>query len=129
VTRLGTLPHSEAIAAMARWHVGVAPYLALDGFWFSPLKVLEYMAAGCCPVVSDLGDARLVLGDGRRGVLVPPGDAHALADALRALCRDRAGARRMGSAARAWVAAERSWTAVAGRVLEALGGQALGEAA
>jgi glycosyltransferase involved in cell wall biosynthesis len=129
VTRLGTLPHDDATAAMARWDAGLAPYLPLEGFWFSPLKVLEYMAAGCCPVVSDLGDARDVLGDGRRGVLVAPGDAAALAQALRALSRDRPRARRLGSAARAWVAEERTWAAVAERVLDALQGRTLDRAA
>ena len=129
VTHLGTLPHDDATAAMGRWDAGVAPYLPLDGFWFSPLKVLEYMAAGCCPVVSDLGDARDVLGDGRRGVLVVPGDPAALAQALRALARDRPLARHLGSAARAWVAEERTWAAVAERVLETLRGRALGRAA
>jgi glycosyltransferase involved in cell wall biosynthesis len=78
------------------------------------------MAAGCCPVVSDVGDARTVLGDGRRGMLVPPGDGPALATALRALARDRGRAARLGEAARAWVASERTWAAVASRVLDAL---------
>ncbi len=115
VTRLGTLPHDEATAAMARWDAGLAPYLPLEGFWFS--------------VVSDLGDARDVLGDGRRGVLVAAGDAAALAEALRELARDRAGAWHLGSAARAWVAEERTWAAVAERVLDALHGRALDRAA
>ena len=53
------------------WDVGVAPYLPLDDFYFSPLKVLEYMAVGLCPVASDLGDLPALLGDGGRGLLVP----------------------------------------------------------
>jgi glycosyltransferase involved in cell wall biosynthesis len=129
LTRLGTLRHDDATAAMSRWDAGLAPYLPLEGFWFSPLKVLEYMAAGCCPVVSDLGDARDVLGDGHRGVLVAPGDAAALAEALHELAGDRARALRLGSAARAWVAEERTWAAVAERVLDALHGRALDRAA
>lgn len=129
VSRRGTLPHGEVAAAMARWDVGVAPYLPLEAFWFSPLKVLEYMAAGCCPVVSDLGDARAVLGDGKRGVLVAPGDAAALSDALRTLGGDRRRASRLGTAACAWVARERTWGAVAKRVLAALQGRALERAA
>jgi glycosyltransferase involved in cell wall biosynthesis len=125
----GAVPHREVAAAMARWDVGVAPYLPLEGFWFSPLKVLEYMAAGCCPVVSDLGDAREVLGDGTRGVVVAPGDPAALSHALRTLSEDRTRASDLGRAARAWVAEERTWTAVAERVLDALSGRALEHAA
>lgn len=126
VTRLGARPHSSVAAAMAGWDAGLAPYAPVDGFWFSPLKVLEYMAAGACPVVSDLGDAAVTLGGGERGVLVPAADVDALASAIRALARDRAQAQRLGERARAWVRAHRSWSANAERVLGALG---LGEAA
>ena len=120
VTLLGTLPHADTIARMARWDIGVAPYLPLDDFWFSPLKVLEYMAAGCCTVASDLGDSRVVLGDGERGVLVAPGDPVALADALRGLAAEPGRAEALGLAAREWVLAERTWERAAARVLGVL---------
>jgi glycosyltransferase involved in cell wall biosynthesis len=121
VTRLGTRPHAEVPTIMAGWDAGAAPYAPLEGFWFSPLKVLEYMAAATCPVVSDLGDAAATLGGGERGVLVPAGDTDALADAISALARDREHARRLGERARAWVRANRSWSVNARRVLKALG--------
>lgn len=120
VTRWGARPHVEVIALMAGWDVGLAPYAPAEDFWFSPLKVLEYMAAGTCPVVSDLGDAAELLGHGRRGVLVPAGDAGALAGALGALTRDRDHARRIGARARRWVTVNRSWSANARRALAAL---------
>lgn len=120
LARLGALPHAEVIGLMAGWDAGIAPYAPIDGFWFSPLKVLEYMAAGACPVVSDLGDAAQLLDHGRRGVLVRPGDAGALAEALAALARDRDRARSLGARARCWVALNRSWSANAERALAAL---------
>ena len=121
VTRLGARPHAAVARAMAGWDVGLAPYAPLEGFWFSPLKVLEYMAAGACPVASDLGEAASTLGNGERGVLVPAGDADALAAALAALAGDRAQARRLGGAARTWVRRHRSWAHNAERALAALG--------
>ncbi|HWC85934.1 MAG TPA: glycosyltransferase family 4 protein [Solirubrobacteraceae bacterium] len=121
VTRLGARPHSSVAAAMAGWDVGLAPYAPVDGFWFSPLKVLEYMAAGACPVVSDLGDAATTLGGGERGVLVPAADIDGLASAICALARDRGRAQLLGERARAWVRTHRSWSANAERVLGALG--------
>jgi len=120
VTRLGARPHSEVLQRMARWDVGLAPYAALERFWFSPLKVLEYMAAGACPVVSDIGDARQTLGCGERGVLVAPGDPDALASAIALLARDRERARTLGERARVWVGEHRSWSINARRVLAAL---------
>jgi len=129
VTRFGVLPHTRVMELMAAWDVGVAPYAPVDGFWFSPLKVLEYMAAGACPVASDLGDAAEVLGHGRRGVLVPPGDAEALAEALARLAADRERAWLLGNRARAWVAAHRSWSANASRALTLIDTRRIPEAA
>jgi glycosyltransferase involved in cell wall biosynthesis len=120
VTLLGARPHAEVLERMAGWDAGLAPYGSLERFWFSPLKVLEYMAAGTCPVVSDVGDARETLGDGDRGILVPPGDAGALAGAIEAVAADRARARELGGRARAWVHANRTWRTNAERALAAL---------
>jgi glycosyltransferase involved in cell wall biosynthesis len=120
ITRLGVRPHEEVLERMAGWDAGLAPYAPVQRFWFSPLKVLEYMAAGTCPVVSDVGDARQTLGGGERGVLVAPADAGALADAIRGLASDRRNARRLGRRAREWVRRQRSWGLNAARALAAL---------
>lgn len=129
VTRFGALPHARVVELMTGWDVGLAPYAPVEGFWFSPIKVLEYMAAGACPVASDLGDAAELLGQGRRGVLVPAGDAAALAAALAGLAADRERAWLLGARARAWVAAHRSWSANASRALALLGTQRIPETA
>lgn len=52
-----------------------------------PNKVFQGAAAGCALVTSDTPPQRRVLGDG--AVFVPPGDADALAAALRLLATDR----------------------------------------
>ena len=53
-----------------------------------PNKVFQGAAAGCALVTSDTAPQRRALGDA--AVLVPPGDEHALAEALRSLVADRA---------------------------------------
>jgi glycosyltransferase involved in cell wall biosynthesis len=121
VTRHGAVSHAEVLEIMRGWDAGLAPYAPEGRFWFSPLKVLEYMAAGVCPVASDLGEVRDVLGGGERGVLVPSGDAHALAAALVGLAADRERASMLGARARGWVIANRPWSHNARRVLRALG--------
>src|SRR4051812_44027390 len=64
-----------------------------------PTRVYQGAAAGCVVVTSDPPPQRAALGDA--AVLVPPGDAAALADALRALAADRGRAAELARRARA----------------------------
>jgi glycosyltransferase involved in cell wall biosynthesis len=66
-----------------------------------PLSVLEAMAAELPVVASDVGGLRELVVDGETGILVPPGDAEALAAALGRLVEDRDLRRRLGAAGRA----------------------------
>jgi glycosyltransferase involved in cell wall biosynthesis len=73
-----------------------------------PLVVLQAMAAGVPVVASGVGGVPELVVDGETGLLVPPGDVAALADALRNLLRDKGLRDRMGAAGRARV--ERAFT-------------------
>jgi L-malate glycosyltransferase len=53
-----------------------------------PNAVLEYMAAGLPTVASHVGGNAELVEDGVTGILVPPGNSEALADALLRLLRD-----------------------------------------
>jgi glycosyltransferase involved in cell wall biosynthesis len=120
VRAYGALPHAAALERLRQWDVGVAPYLPLDDFYFSPLKVVEYMAVGLCPVASDLGDLPALLDDGGRGLLVPPGDALLLAAAFLELAWDRERADELGRRARAHVLEAHTWEKNARIVLDSL---------
>lgn len=72
-----------------------------------PVAVLEAMFAGRAIVATDVGEVRAVL-EGDAGVVVPPGDADALAAALDQLLSDPADARRRGDRAAARAHAEYS---------------------
>lgn len=52
------------------------------------LALLEAMAAGACPVVTDISGSRDIVSDGHNGRVVPAGDDQALADAMFALLAD-----------------------------------------
>ncbi|MGQ9724300.1 MAG: glycosyltransferase [Tepidimonas sp.] len=52
------------------------------------LSLIEGMASGCCAIGSDVEGIREAIDDGHTGLLVPPADAHALADTLAALLAD-----------------------------------------
>jgi glycosyltransferase involved in cell wall biosynthesis len=70
------------------------------------ISLLEAMAAGVCPVVTDVGGNAAVLGPDLRHRLVPPGDASALAHALSRALADH-GARRADATAAQARAADR----------------------
>ena len=71
-----------------------------------PLALLEAMFAARPIVASDVGEIGSVLDGGRAGVLVKPGDADALAGALRGLLLDRQAARALGEVAARRAASE-----------------------
>ncbi|SFG27028.1 Glycosyltransferase involved in cell wall bisynthesis [Palleronia marisminoris] len=118
---VGAVPHAAIPAFLERMHVGVAPYAASANFYFSPLKLYEYMAAGIAVVASRVGHLPDVVSDGVTGVLVPPGDAPALAAALADLAASPEDRIALGAAARADVMAHRTWDGVAAHVLRLAG--------
>jgi glycosyltransferase involved in cell wall biosynthesis len=66
-----------------------------------PVALLEAMACGLPCVASRLpGSTDTIVDDGRSGILVPPGDVQALADAIGSLFRNRQLGRTLGAAAR-----------------------------
>lgn len=78
---LGRLEHHQIPGVLVDSDVAVAPYPEAD-FGFSPLKIFEYMACGVPAIVSDTPSTREIVSDGENGLLVRPGDAHGLAEAL-----------------------------------------------
>jgi glycosyltransferase involved in cell wall biosynthesis len=62
--------------------------------------VLEYMLRGCAVVATDVGGNREAVRDGETGLLVPPGDAAALAAAISRLVGDAELRRRLARRAR-----------------------------
>jgi len=112
---LGSLAYERMPELLASCDIGVAPYdtrrlgqLELGFFW-SPLKIFEYMACGL-PIVtlarSPLDD--LVRPD-RESVSMRDGDAASLVSALQRLAEDPALRMRLGASARARVVEHYSW--------------------
>lgn len=113
----GAVSPSEVPLLLAGMDAAVAPYPRLARFYFSPLKVYEYMAAGLPVVASRIGQLDGLIRHGVNGLLCPPGDAAALAAALARLRANSRLRRRLGEAARATVLREHTWEAAARRIL------------
>lgn len=113
----GAVDPSGVPALLAAMDVAVAPYPDLEPFYFSPLKLYEYMAAGRAVVASRVGQIADVIEDGESGLLVAPGDPHALAGALARLHADADLRARLGRAARERTLRHHTWDAVAERIL------------
>lgn len=90
------VPEAERDALLGQAQVFALPSKA-EGL---PMALLEAMAHGMACVASPVGGIPELVRDGRNGLLVPPGDAAALAAALRSLVDDPALRRRLGQAAR-----------------------------
>jgi glycosyltransferase involved in cell wall biosynthesis len=114
----GTLPQPRVAAELRRAAVVAVPFLksGMTERHTSPIKLFEALAAGRPIVATDLPSSREVLRDGETALLAPPGDASALAAAIRRLLEDRALAERLARAA--WdEAPQYSWDARARKLL------------
>ena len=117
VTLTGAVPHHEVPMHLALCDAVAVPYATQD-VYFSPLKLVEAMAASRPVVASATGPVQRVVTDGRDGLLVPPGDRDAFTAALERLAFEPALRGRLGAEARRTVEREYTWDAVIGRVLK-----------
>lgn len=114
----GTLPQARVAEELTRAAVVAVPFLktAMTERHTSPIKLFEAMAAGRPIVASDLPSSREVLEHERTGLVAPPGDAVALAAAVRRLIGEPLLAERLARAAYA-EAARYSWDTRARRLI------------
>jgi glycosyltransferase involved in cell wall biosynthesis len=84
----------------------------------SPLKLLEYMAAGKPCVATATSPQKKVVVNGENGILVSPGDVNGFAAALLYLLSEPAERERIGKNASEYVANQHSWQAYGEKLLD-----------
>jgi glycosyltransferase involved in cell wall biosynthesis len=106
---LGSVPHERVPDILVDLDVAVASYPDQEGFYFSPLKVAEYLACGLAVVAGRTGQVMDMIVDGVNGRLVEPGDLAAWSKAVVGLCRDRAMRESLGMTARCMALLGPTW--------------------
>lgn len=114
----GGVPPAEVPGWLAKMDIAVAPYPALAGFYFSPLKIYEYMAASLPVVTTRVGHLAGVVNEGQTGLLVEPDNPVALGKAIGQLVDNPLLRQQLGRAGRIHVTAQHSWDAVTGQILQ-----------
>jgi glycosyltransferase involved in cell wall biosynthesis len=112
---LGNVPHEEVVRTLSRMDVAVAPYPELPSFYFSPVKLWEYAAAGVPIAASSSGEISRLFPHGEAALLHPPGSASKLAGHIHRLRSDAALATRLSRRARR-IARAHTWDRLAARV-------------
>ena len=114
----GSLAHEEVAALIRHFDAALAPYPEPTGhaFYFSPLKLFEYMACAVPVVGASIGQIAEVVSDGETGLLYPPGKIDALTAACERLLSDPPLGERLGRAAAEHVRSRYTWDTNAARV-------------
>jgi len=116
VTLTGWVPYDRLPGLIQRVDVAVAPYPFLEDFYFSPLKLFEYMAVGKPVVASRIGQIQEVIQDGVTGLLVRPGNPDDLVEEIERLRYNRRLRETLGIAA-SQEAQHHTWERNARRVI------------
>jgi len=111
---IGRVSHADVPRHLAEADVGVAPFapeqfsaLKLGWFW-SPIKIFEYLAAGLPVITADIDELRSLL-PGDVANFYKHSDSTALSEALVEMEQDRAAVRRMSTTARQLAETKYTW--------------------
>ena len=120
-TFLGNRKPEEIGQLLSLVDVAIAPHNLVKGiFYLSPLKVIEYAAAGCAVIASAQGDIPWLLDYGKAGVLLGSNDVESWAAEVNALLDDPERCRTLGQTARAYVMKNFTWQAIANQYAQVL---------
>lgn len=110
VVMLGAVDHDDMPAVVGSFDVALAPYPELPhDFYFSPLKLFEYLGCGVPTVASAVGQIAELVQSEVHALLVPAASDSMMADACRRLLDDPVAARALGARGSALVHDRYTW--------------------
>ena len=119
---LEPVPPEQVASLLRASRAGLATVRAGDAYRaIRSAKMLPTMASGRPVIYSGDDEGAALVSRVGAGLVAPPGDAAALADAVRRICDDPDGAAAMGAAGRTWVQDNAGWARLVGDWLDKLG--------
>jgi len=105
----GFVPHEEIPKYIAAMDIVLAPYPKLDFFYYSPVKVYEYMSCGKPVVTTRIGQIAEIIEDRRNGFLTEPGDRESMKLTIRELINNVELREKVGATARRDILEKHTW--------------------
>jgi glycosyltransferase involved in cell wall biosynthesis len=105
----GLVSHDEIPKYINAMDIVLAPYPKLDFFYYSPVKVFEYMACGKALITTDIGQISEIIQNGETGVLTTPNDINDVIENINHLIRDDKLRRKIGNKARMEIEKKHTW--------------------
>ncbi len=116
----GAVAHDDVPALLQAVDVAVAPFQPVKDFYFSPIKLFEYMASGACVIASNLGQIAEVIVDDANGLLYDAGDVVQLTALLDRVHTSQDLRDRLGAAGYATVHDRFTWARAARDTMDAV---------
>lgn len=110
VAFLGAVAHDDVAPIIRQFDIALAPYPEhAHSFYFSPLKLFEYLACGVATVAADVGQIGEIVKNGETGRLYPAGEFNALVEACDSLLSDPSLRAKLGAAGAKLVQQNFTW--------------------
>ena len=116
---LGSVKHDMVASIIREFDIALAPYPQLNhSFYFSPLKLFEYMACGAPVVAANVGQIGEIIEPGSTGLLYQPGNLDELVNCCEKILFEPSQRELLGKAAARVILDHYTWDNNAARVIE-----------
>jgi glycosyltransferase involved in cell wall biosynthesis len=109
VTWTGAIAQEQIPPYLRSMDITLAPYPHFDLFYFSPLKIFEYMASAKPTVATNIGQIPQLIDNGKTGLLTPPNDLGQTLAAIKKLIDDPKLRKSLGDEAKKTIDHKHTW--------------------